>query len=231
MTVSKSRFNCEKCKDAGFTIHTNEDGYEYAVECECHIKKTTEQQLKNSGITYNEYASKSLDTFLPDTDMAKKMKQTAIDFIADKNATGCGFFGKSGTGKTHICIAICQELTRQRRMLHRYFSYRSEIQKLKASCYNLETYDELMYKWTNCSILYIDDFLKFAANKEGIQNQDLQIMFDIINARLINKKITIFSSEMTVGEIKGIDEALGSRIYAIVNPYGIKCDGENRRFK
>ena len=95
--------------------------------------------------------------------------------------------------------------------------------------YQDEAYQELMYKWTNCPILYIDDFLKFATNKDGIQTQDLQIMFDIINSRYINKKITIFSSELTVKEISNVDEALGSRIYAMIEPYGLKCDGKNRR--
>ncbi len=220
---------CPICNGKEYIFHISEDGYESAEPCECLIAKWTENWLRHSGIDYEEYQTKNLGTFFTDCEMAEKMKDNAVKFLADKEATGCGYFGKSGIGKTHICIAISQELTKKRKLPHKYFAYRAEIQKLKATMYQDEAYQELMYKWTNCPILYIDDFLKFATNKDGIQTQDLQIMFDIINSRYINKKITIFSSELTVKEISNIDEALGSRIYAMIEPYGLKCDGKNRR--
>lgn len=231
MTVLKSTSKCPICNGVEYILHTSEDGYTSGEPCECLIAKWTENWLRHSGLDYEEYQKLSMDNFNKDTELAKKMKQTATDFLNDKEAKGCGFFGKSGVGKTHICIAICQELTRTRRLPHKYFAYRTEIQRLKANFYNDEQYQELMYKWTNTPILYIDDLLKFATNQKGVQDQDLQIIFDLVNSRYINKKITLFSSEKTVSEIRGIDEALASRIYSMVEPYGLRCDGENRRFR
>lgn len=87
-----------------------------------------------------------------------------------------------------------------------------------------------MDKWQGCRLLYMDDLLKFARDTHGnILSQELQIIYDIINTRYINKAITVFSSEYTVSEICEIDSALGSRIYEMVNPYGMKCEGKNRR--
>jgi DNA replication protein DnaC len=222
---------CEKCNDIGYTF-TEIDGYLTSKMCSCQREKTIESILKSSGITYEEYQSKTLESFKTENKMAAEMKSMAEKFIADKKATGIGYFGKSGTGKTHICIAICNELTKKRLLLHRYFSYRTDIQKIKACYYDLDMFNHTMGKYLSCDVLFIDDLFKFATNKDGgIQTQDLQIMFDIINTRYLNKSITIFSSELTVEEIRKIDEALGSRIYAMIQPYGVKCIGENMRFK
>lgn len=223
-------YKCQKCKDEGFTF-SMVDGYEQARECECQIPIRVERYLRGSGVDYEEYSAKMLSNFKADTKMAKEMKDYAIRFLADPHAKGIGYFGKSGIGKTHICIAICQELTRKKLIPHQYFSYRREIQRLKAELYHEEEYAALMNRWMNCRVLYIDDLFKFSTGRDGqIQTQDLQIMFDLINSRYLNKSMTIFSSEYSVNDIKRIDEALGSRIFSMIHPYGLKCEGENRRF-
>lgn len=221
---------CDKCQD-GYIFY-EVDGYLKARMCDCRREKEIESILRSSGVSYDEYQSKTLDSFNTNTQVAKEMKAQALKFIGDRKATGIGYFGKTGTGKTHICIAICQELTKKRMLLHRYFSYRTDIQKIKASYYDTDMYNNLMGKYLSCNVLFIDDLFKFATDKNGnIQTQDLQIMFDVINTRYLNKAITIFSSELSVEEIRKIDEALGSRIYAMIQPYGVRCVGENMRFR
>lgn len=221
---------CPTCNGDGF-VWVIEDGHDRVKECKCRKALLVERYLKNSGIDHTEYKEKSLETFCTDNDEAKAMKELAEKFLADESAKGIGYFGKSGTGKTHICIAICQELTRQKGWAHYYFSYRREIQRLKAVMYDDAEYGKMIAKWTTCRVLYIDDFLKFATDQRGIiQKQDLQIMYDIINTRLLNKAVTLFSSEYTVGEVTRIDEALGSRIFDMTT-YGMKCEGKNRRMQ
>ena len=221
--------DCKICGGSGYILEVI-DGYETFRECECIHPHRIKRYLLGSGIHYKEYAEKSLDTFREDTEEAKRMKLLAKQFLADQNAIGMGFFGKPGTGKTHICIAACQEFTRKQYLPHYYFSYRSEMQRLKAAYYDSESYGRMMEKWQGCKLLYIDDLLKFAKDMHGkFLNQELQIIYDVINARYINRAKTIFSSEYTVSELCEIDSALGSRIYEMVNPYGMKCEGENRR--
>lgn len=227
----ESNFKCEKCKDEGYTLKEI-DGYLTAIPCSCQKMRKIESIMRSSGVNYEEYTSKTLDSFNIKTDIAKRMKDTALKFLEDEDATGIGYFGRSGTGKTHICIALCLELSKQNELVHKYFPYRQEIQKLKSSFYDFERYQKQMDRWINCDVLFIDDLFKFANSKDNqIQNQDLQIMFDIINTRYLDKALTIFSSELSVKEITSIDEALGSRIYSMVIPYGVSCDGENVRFK
>ena len=59
------------------------------------------------------------------------MYDLAQSFLKDDEAKGIGFWGNSGTGKTHICIAICNELLKKG-ISHKYFNYRRDIQRLIA---------------------------------------------------------------------------------------------------
>lgn len=222
-------YTCPYCKDDGFITYRNEDGYDVSMECECSKRKRLERKLRKSGITLGEFESKTLDSFKADNPEAAEMKSMAVKYLGDPKALGIGYFGKSGTGKTHICIAICQEFMRNRGVDCRYFSYRADMQKLLRSYYE-DSYWQQVDELCAVPVLYIDDLLKFAKSARGeVLESELRIAYDIINTRYINKRRTIFSSEYTVNEILDIDEALGSRIYSMVKPYGMKCEGKNRR--
>ena len=77
--------------------------------------------------------------------------------------------------------------------------------------------------------LYIDDLFKGALVGNDIAQQDKQIMFDIINERYVRNLPTIISSEYSLNQIAKSDEAIGSRIFEMLNPYIIKVTGVNRR--
>jgi DNA replication protein DnaC len=201
-------------------------------DCVCQFEKKIARMLKKTGFDYGRYAEMSLENFEPDTDEAARMKQHAEAFLGDRDATGLGYFGKSGTGKTHICIAVCQELARTRRVPHRYFAYRKEITAIKALMYrNPDAYISEIKNLCAVPVLYIDDLFKLARSRGEPEDRDLQIMHAIVNDRCINKRTTLFSSECSLREITEIDEATGSRIYEMCNPHLMKCEGKNRRIK
>jgi DNA replication protein DnaC len=61
---------------------------------------------------------------------------------------------------------------------------------------------------------------------------DVKHTFELINMRLIRQDITIITSERSLSEIMGIDEALGSRIKQMCGEFTIniaKKDGRNYR--
>lgn len=219
---------CEKCKDKGI-IPVNVNGYIMVRICkDCERKRKLKKWLSHSGISSEDYSRYTLDNFLEDTDEACKMKRVALSFIHDPDAIGLGYFGASGTGKTHICIAVCQAVGTE----HHYWQYRNEIQKLKNSMYrSSETYDELMRIPKTSPCLYIDDLFKGAYSDGGIDKQDLQIVFDIINTRYIKRLPTIISSEYSLNAITKADTAIGSRIYSMCYPYLMRVDGRNRRLQ
>lgn len=233
LKVSPGEYACPKCKDVGGFFVWDEDGYQSFKECECQVPRKIAELLKNSGVSPEMYEKFTLDSFKEDTPTAAAMKKMALEFLADKNAAGIGYFGRSGTGKTHICIAICNELTRRKLKLHRYFQYNVEMRRLKAAKYDNEEFSRIMSVFENAPILYIDDLFKCAMNpvSKSIAGEDLSIMFSLINLRYINKLRTIISSEYTVEEISRQDEALGSRLYEMIAPYGLECSGANRRLR
>ena len=231
LIFDEAEIDCHDCYNTGYVIQTDKDGYTVSVPCECYQQRILARRLKRSGIIPSEYKKRSLDNFKADTEMSKTMKDAAVKFLADDKANGIGYFGKSGLGKTHICIAICLELSLKKNQGHMYFSYREEMQRLTTAYYkDQQEYDDLMHKRKTCRNLYIDDFWKGSKNKFGeIDPNELRITYDIINGRYLNGLRTLFSSEYTVTEIMQIDEAIGGRIYEMVVPYGVKCDGKNRR--
>lgn len=236
------KYECNKCKDSGFIALDMNGNRKPSIDvpssqqagisiCSCKIQQGIRTNMEYSGIDLEEYDKKTLKTFKRDTEEAQAMYALALKFLAEYKPQGIGYFGKSGTGKTHICIAICHELA-LRNIQHRYFNYRTDIQVLKQLKYDFEEYSKKMNEYKTCSVLYIDDLFKLIKNNKGeIDQQELQIMFEIINTRYMNNKPIIVSSEMTVNEIKDIDEATGGRIYEMLNGIGMKCEAENRRIK
>lgn len=222
---------CPICKNKGFILTA-----EGAVPCKCYPERRARAQLIRAGVDVEEFAKLTLASFPKDTPEARKMYDMAVRYINHrKPGQSIAYTGKSGTMKTSICISICQELAR-RGEEYTYFQYRAEIQNLKSIMYT-EQYSERIKYFIKCPNLFIDDFLKFAeakkpfrSNKSEIQGQDLQICFDIINGRYLNKKSTIFSSEYSFSRVmQEIDEALGSRLLQMCEGYGMSCAGENRR--
>lgn len=157
------------------------------------------------------------------------MKALAIRFL-DEKGKWLGFFGKSGAGKTHICIAVCQELVKRYLWSFKYVPYRSIIRELRSNIFDDDKYGEIMHDLIETDILYIDDLLKFSQDQKGEVIQDeLRILYDIINERYLKEKTTIISSEYSMKEILSIDEALGSRMLELIGKYGFKCSGQNHR--
>lgn len=222
----EKQYQCEKCKDTGL-IKVEKDGQTKVMYCpDCKKKRDLERWLSKSGVSKNDYDRYKISAFLTDTKEAARMADVARRFLNDKNARGIGYFGRSGTGKTHICIAICQEMKKE----HHYWRYRTQIQRIKAVMYkDLDQYEELLKIPKTSPCLYIDDLFKGAWTGGVIANQDLQIMFDIIDARYVNGLKTIVSSEYDLEQITGEDEAIGSRLYEILNPYIVYVSGKNRR--
>lgn len=218
---------CPKCDGSGY-IKRWKDGQGHIEICPiCAERHAQEARLRNSGISPADYERFTLESFKADTEEARRMKAAAEHYLANAAPTqSIGYFGKPGTGKTHICIALCQASRRP----HYYWPYRAEIQKIKNAAYRIPAlYDELILKPSKASFLYIDDLFKGAVINGGLSQQDLQIMFEIIDKRKMNRLPTVFSSELSLRKIIALDEGLGSRIAEMTGIYMIGTSGANRR--
>lgn len=132
--------------------------------------------------------------------------------------------GQSGSGKTHICTAICNRLIDKGSNVY-YMRWRDESRQIKAMI--TENVDDFLDRLKKVSVLYIDDFFK-----GGVSDADLRLAFEIINARYNDSRLrTIFSSELMLRDIMQKDEALGSRIYERAEGFIVKAPQENWRMK
>ena len=231
---------CQRCGNTGWIYTVDANGYENVIACpDCYERRQVVRRLRHSGINPKDYARFTLRSFDPaKTPDSQKMLAMAKRYIDEHVSGGPGFgvFGSSGMGKTHIGIAVCQELTRRYHEPHFYFSYRSIMPGLVKAAKSFQgDYEQAMQKWETCQNLYIDDVFKFSgklvagAGKIVIDQDELRVFFDLINARYLNRRTTLFSSEYSVNEIAAIDGALGSRMYDMIKPYGLAVSGPNQR--
>lgn len=214
-------FDCPICNNTGNILYER-DGVEYARTCDCLKTRVSIRRLKHSGMEdlIRRYTFGNYQT--PD-ERRKTIKDTALMFC---DTDGWLYFqGRPGSGKTHICTAICSELIKDGKNVY-YMAWRDESRNLKALM-NTEEVDEPLRRLKRVDVLYIDDFLKGSMNEA-----DIRLAFEIINARYNDTKLrTIISSEYPITKVLELDEALGSRIYERSKGFILKAPDENWRLR
>lgn len=202
-------------------MHKGENGELFCRDCECMAKRRSLRRIKNSGMEdmLSRYTFESYET--PDA------ARTCIKMVAErfcKADTGWFYIsGRSGSGKTHICTAICSRFIEQGKETY-YMKWRDESRQLKAIV-NTDEIEKPLEKLKRVPVLYIDDFFK-----GGVSEADVRIAFEILNSRYNDTKLrTVLSSELMIEDLLDIDEALGGRIKERSNGYMVKSVDENWR--
>lgn len=137
---------------------------------------------------------------------AEKYVEDFLD-IEKKTRNSILFSGQVGAGKTHLGIAIIQELI-QKGIAVSYMPYRTAVTKLKQNIVNDEAvYEKELNQYRKARVLFIDDFLK-----GKITESDINMMYEIVNYRYMNQLPMIISTEKSLKELIQFDEAIGSRI-------------------
>lgn len=193
-------------------------------ECECAVKRRNALRIKRSGLAdiMSRYTFEAYKT--PDKQTAA-IKAAALRYVAESRGEWFVIVGRPGSGKTHICTAIVGKLIEGGKNC-KYMLWRDEVRELKALVNDNPAYRERMNLLKNVDVLYIDDFFKGRTVSDG----DLNVAFELLNARYNARKRTIISGERTIGAIMDIDEAIGSRIYErSKNGYCFETSPENRR--
>ena len=219
--TAPDQYDCEICHDTGMVPVTDEDGVVRQARCECYQRKRAERLLKASGLA-DVIDQQTFDTFVTETPTQQIVKQKAEQYLADLlkareewNPRAPWFYigGNPGSGKTHICTAICGELLK-RNIGVKYMKWVEESKRLKFNVRD-DDFDELVEEYATVSVLYIDDLLKqrYTRNPEFTE-ADIKIAFTILNERYIRNKPTIISSEWDlIRDLLPADEGVFSRVY------------------
>lgn len=217
---------CEKCGGSTWIFYKNEQGYEMAKPCECREKVIYLKLLSASGISEEDSKKgfKGFETF--NEPALTTAKQTAISYyrnfmnIENERVNSVMFCGASGRGKTTLGLAVANNLI-SAGVGVRYMPYREVVTSLKQNLSGSDKsiYNDQMYKLKNARVLFIDDLLKGKVNET-----DINIMYELINFRYLQKKPVIISTEKTIEGLLEFDEAIGSRLIEMSKGYIITFD-------
>ena len=209
---TEDNYRCKKCRDMTFII---DDGI--ATACECRALREAEDILKKSGIG-REFRNKRFDNFDFSRSMAvmdgyKKAMNYENEFLDIENSrcNSIMFLGQVGSGKTHLSMAICNELM-DRGISVVYMGYRDAITGIKQNMMD--------------RVLFIDDLFK-----GKITDSDVNIMFELINHRYFNNLPVIISSELSVSRLLDVDEALGSRLVEMTKGRVVETRGRELNYR
>lgn len=211
---------CPICGGMGYIVRRGENGELFSRECKCEVIRQSRRRIQRSGL------ANLLDSYTFERFQMPEPWQQTVKITAEKYLTACSgkwFFigGSPGTGKTHICTAICGKLM-DAGIPVRYVQWRGDIPSIKAKINDPEAYRNAIQPLKTIRALYIDDFLK-----GSITDGDKNVAFDILNARYNDPSaITIISTEMPIDKILEWDEAIGSRIAERSKGYTLNLRGK-----
>ena len=212
-------YNCTVCKNKGLVMRAEftKNGYWTTVssECKCMSVRRTIKRMQRSGLKniIRDYTFQKYETT---EEWQKTIRGAAMAY--SKAPEGWFFIGgQSGSGKTHICTAICREFLLSGQAV-KYMLWRDEVVKLKDLVTEYEQYTALIDQYKKVPVLYIDDLFKTGRAADGQKQRptggDVNVAFEILNYRYNDPKLlTILSSECTISDILDIDEAVGGRIF------------------
>ncbi|MCH5202760.1 MAG: ATP-binding protein [Oscillospiraceae bacterium] len=207
--ILELHYECEKCKDTG--RYDDETGR--TVYCDC-LKKlranlACEELNKVSPLSLSTFDSFSLDNYDMDIqqgsitspyDRMSKIfdycKRYAKDFGTD--CPSIMMRGATGLGKTHLSLAIANEVIKKGFGVV-YVSAPMILSTLEKSHfkYAYKEEDEVLNTLLNCDLLILDDL-----GTEFQTNYSKSTVYNIFNTRLLNKKPTIMSSNLTLKEME-----------------------------
>lgn len=186
---------------------------------------------ESSGISINDI-EKSFKNFEPWNNEVRDMKDKATDYyrtfekIRANRCNSIMFCGNPGCGKTHLSLALANNLLKNKEVAVVYMSYRDILTKLKQNIIDEDYYKKTLSKYQNAEVLLIDDLYK-----GKISESDINIMFELINYRYLHRLPLIISTEHRLSEILQVDEAIGSRIYEMSKGYIVQIEGTENNYR
>lgn len=139
---------------------------------------------------------------------------------------GLFIVGPTGTGKTHMLVAVFREHCKAHPELDiAIVNWLDMVDAIKAEFSKDDAERREPFYFKNLGVLLIDDFGK--GRRTG---WEVEQMYQILNARWTNRKLTYFSSNYPLSEVEGWGqdgEAIASRIRGMCNV--LVLVGEDRR--
>lgn len=215
---------CSKCNGTGLIFYEDENGYRFQRECECGLieneRMASRLRFANLPEIYRTVRLKDTKTDCfrnPDErkrfSTACKMVKYYLDHFDDMHEKGMGLymFSKTkGSGKTRMMAGIANELMHERNIKVKFATSMQILDEIKAtwdkSSGEFTSEHSLLDALVTTDVLAIDDF-----GTEKTRDWVSEKFYSIINGRYIDGKVTLFTSNMSLSDLK-YDDRITNRI-------------------
>ena len=214
-------YKCPKCKDEGAIIWRDEEGHWFSEDCSCGIKKKKAEQerLKFAEIPkmYKGFVMQDLKSTVYIKPESRKVFSQAGTLVSDwfkklpeKLEKGEGlylFSNTRGSGKTMTACCLANEIIKRYGKSVKFTTSLRILDEIKSTWGDKGNAEgKLIEDLARTEILIIDDF-GADSGKDWINER----FYSIINGRYVDMKITIFTSNCRISELK-YDERITNRI-------------------
>ena len=164
--MTQVSYECNKCKDLEYIIDKKTNT---ARICECAKRKQYQRILEKSGIS-KQFNKIRFEEFETNTQWQKMAKAMAVDYVKNfeqiekQRNNSIAFLGNCGSGKTHLSIAIANNLM-SKNIAVLYMSYREAVTRIKQVVTEDEEYNKQITRYKKARVLLIDDFAKRKSNR------------------------------------------------------------------
>ncbi|MBN2372814.1 ATP-binding protein [bacterium] len=220
--VKKKRpVQCQECNDSGWIIE-EKDGFEAVKRCDCFQARRKKKLLADARIPhrYRHCTLENFDTNLGGKEMSLNLRKNQVslamaremseDFVRKypKEEKGLFFMGNCGVGKTHLAVAIIQDLIRKKGVPCVFYDFRDLLSEIKATYSSNSPISEntVLMPVLEKEILVLDEL---GAQKVTEWMRDT--LTYIINQRYNEKRKTIITSNW-LDEAEDEDDTLTGRI-------------------
>ena len=214
---SQDSIDCPVCGGIGYILK-NEGGYEIAVPCQCLPKRILRDRIRFLNLPLS-----LVDMQLKDFSLnvySQKSKQVAmaacqaikyyLDNFDQMRTGGKGLYlysAKKGSGKTRMAASIANDLIHNHDISVKFMTSPAILDEIKNSWGSKEyTERQVLDMLFTVPVLIIDDF---GAEKATDWANDR--FYQIINERYVNNRITIFTSNMSLSNLR-YDDRITERI-------------------
>jgi DNA replication protein DnaC len=225
-------YKCPNCRDSGWVELEGENGYRYVKECSCGMlqRERIRGKLKFASIP-KEFEGQSVDNFETDcyspanrelAELAKVIAKRYVEKFDEIQETGKGlyfFSSVKGSGKTRLAVSIANDLIEKKMISAKFATTIQILDQIKATWGDKYKTDEekvseqkLINDIISVPVLVIDDI-----GVEGAKDWVNERFYNILNGRMIEKKITIFTSNCRMEDLN-LDDRIVNRIIKMALP-------------